>query len=294
MSANDKVAKLEALLARVTSRAAEARPRSNGGAMAMTPIAAPVAPFVAAPPPAVELRPASIPPSTAKPQQRFSSIPPASRHDVTSYDSEVDVEIGTEEVDVDIDVDDQGMPLESGAQPVAEYTPTPEEATEEPPLVQAAANEIVEPAPSSSPRPIASEKPEAFEEESAPRHTPPPESGKQVAAPSVSPQPRKSSVPPPSLEGHTLIGGWREPGIPAGGAGGPGVRVPTPARGIPAEPITATRTSVPPRPSDRPLAADVTRAELPGEGARVASFEGAVPAFEPSTFGELLDATLAL
>lgn len=284
MNASEKVAKLEALLARVKARAAEARPATNGGGAALAPAPAPTPAPTPAPAPAAPVaRPVSMPPPS-QPQARFSSIPPASRHDVTSYDADVDVEIGTEEVDVDIDVDEQGMPLESGAQMVGE----------EPPIVQAAANELVEPAPSSSPRPIASEQPETFEEESAPRHTPPPESGKQVAAPSVTPQPRKSSIPPQSLEGHTLIGGWREPGIPPGGAGGPGVRVPGPVN-IPAEPVTATRTaSVPPRASDRPLAADVTRAELPGEGAKVASFEGAVPTFQPSTFGELLDATLDL
>ena len=35
------------------------------------------------------------------------------------------------------------------------------------------------------------------------------------------------------------------------------------------------------------------RAELPG-AAKVASFEGAVAPFKPSSFGELLDATLGL
>lgn len=292
MSANEKVAKLEALLARVQSRAGEARPKTNGaangaGVIAMAPAPSPAPAPVAAAAEPVWTPPSAPPPSTRQ-QPRFSSVPPPSRHDVTSYDADVDVEIGTEEVDVDIDMDDQGLGLEGGMSAA-------DEVTQEPPPVQAAANEIVEPAPTSSPRPIASEQPEAFEEESAPRHTPPPESGKQVAAPSVSPQVRKSSMPPQSLEGHTLIGGWREPGIPAG-AGGAGVRVPGPP-GMAPEPVTATRTaSVPPRPSDRPaaLAPEATHAELPGEGANVASFQGAVPTFQPSTFGELLDATLGL
>jgi hypothetical protein len=45
---------------------------------------------------------------------------------------------------------------------------------------------------------------------------------------------------------------------------------------------------VPPR-----ITAEVTRAEFPAE-AQVAKIEGAVPAFAPSTFGDLLDATLAI
>ena len=62
----------------------------------------------------------------------------------------------------------------------ASRPPSSKRSSSEPPP----ANEIEEPSPSSSRRPIAGEEPvaEAYSEESAPRHTPPPESGKQVAA----------------------------------------------------------------------------------------------------------------
>ncbi len=58
--------------------------------------------------------------------------------------------------------------------------------------------EIEEPAPASSRRPIAQDD---VEEVSSPRHTPPPESGRQVAAPPIDrefpPPMRRSSVPAP-------------------------------------------------------------------------------------------------
>ena len=256
MSANEKIARLEELLARVQERASA--PRANGGGAA----------FVAAPQGA----------PIAEPPRPISSFPPETTADLRADEDDVDVEVSTEMVDIDVDVDEMGMPLESGAQPVAAQSPLADEgATEDSAPAQAAANEIQEPAPSSSPRPIASDKPEAFEDESAPRHTPPPESGKQVASPSVSPA---------SLEGHTLIGGWREPGLAReAGATGPPVRVPAPPAGASLEPITAKRASVVP---------EVTRTELQGQSAEVATFEGEAPSFKPSTFGELIDATLAL
>lgn len=369
---DDKVGRLETLLARVQRRAAEPRrvptsqvsPKATTGAMAATPMAtpmasppatpisAPIATPVAAPVASVAARGAnggapahhpSEPPANQHPTSpplSFPSEPPAAAGPSTippvttvdSDDSEVDVEVSTEvvDIDVDVDVDDMGMPLESGAQPVADHVgdTSAEDAilettmadaqlpvlgaehevhSEAQPEAKPLANEIEEPAPSSSPRPIAAEKPETFEDESAPRHTPPPESGKQVAAAPSTPPSRKTSAPPPSLEGHTLIGGWREPGLGGpivGAPGGPGVRVPAPGAGappaaqakaeIPPEPVTGTRASAPPRHSDRPLSPEVTRAELAGADAKVASFEGAAPAFKPSTFGDLLDASLGL
>jgi hypothetical protein len=283
LTAKERIARLEELLARVQQRASQARP-------------APVA---------------AAPPRVSEPPAHPSTIPPVTTVDAyADMDADVDIEVSTEVVDIEVDMDEMGEPLESGAQPVAEVSyayeaddtigteTTVAEVPEEPAVAQAPANEIEEPAPSSSPRPIGSEKPEAFEEDSAPRHTPPPESGKQVAAVPSSPPARMSSAPPASLEGHTLIGGWREPGlggpiIGQPGAGAPtGVRVPAPAAQPPAplEPVTATRPTAP----DRPLKPEVTRAELPAGVAKVASFEGAAPAFKPSTFGELLDASLSL
>jgi hypothetical protein len=190
-------------------------------------------------------------------------------------------------------------PAAAAAEPEAE----PEPEAPPPP----AANEVIEEAPSSSPRPIAAS--EAYEAESAPRHTPPPESGKQVAAPSVKPDSvRKSSVPPPSIEGHTLIGGWREPGMAlprdreaSDVTRSPAVRVPPPPPPPPPDHVVAAPPPPPPPPPQappvaraaEPLRAEVTKAELPAT-ANVATIEGTAPTFAPSTFGELLDATLAI
>ena len=205
------------------------------------------------------------------------------------------------------------MALESGAQPVGQQTMPPGELEEElEPLVAAPleepaaeleevvdeappANEIEEPSPSSSRRPIAGEEPvaEAYSEESAPRHTPPPESGKQVAAAPSNPPSRNPSMPPPSLEGHTLIGGWREPGLgpQIGPSAGSPVRVPGPGTEPPvhvAPPAVAAA-----QPSGTRLSPDVTRPNLPAR-VNVASFQGAAPVAKPQTLGELLDLTLGL
>jgi hypothetical protein len=310
MSANakDKISRLHGLLERVQARASS--PRSSGvmstsGGGAADPdaevmSAAPVTPHVA------------------------SSHPTAPPVSDDAYDYESDVEVSSEVVEVDIDVDEPAA-LESGAQPVAQQTIPPEDLEEEleespiatqpsaPPAeleeVEQPANEIEEPAPSSSRRPIAAEaaSAEAYEAESAPRHTPPPESGRQVAAaPSTHPPPRKSSSPPPSLEGHTLIGGWREPGLggPQVGVGfGAGVRVPGPgpAAGRPAGPTGTEPSSPVARPPVAPaqgsgprLTADVTNPDLAASGEHVVAFEGAPAVPRPKTLGDLLDMTLGL
>lgn len=282
-----------------------------------------IAPPTPPPPPALE--PISVAPRTPA-MHEVQSQPPAAHADATMEDYDAEVEVSAEVVEVDIDIDEP-MPTESGAQPVAHATMPPEdlEEVEEQPMAtepsqrppaeaQAAAdepaevdeitqtnqalpplNEIEEPAPSSSRRPIAAEEvaAEAYEEESSPRHTPPPESGKQVAAPSVHPPSRKPSAPPPaSLEGHTLIGGWREPGLGtpqiSPTAQQAGIRVPGPSGTEP----PATIAQGAPRMSAAPLAADVTKPELAAAGA-VATFEGA-PIPRPSTLGDLLDLTLGL
>jgi hypothetical protein len=250
-----------------------------------------------------------------------------------SYDINTDseVEVSSEVVEVDIDIDEP-MPLESGAQPVAQQTMPPEdlleEVEEQPMATQPSvrpshaedhheeevahaappANEIEEPTPSSSRRPIAGEEAsaeEAYEAESSPRHTPPPESGKQVAAPSAHPPSRKPSAPPPSLEGHTLIGGWREPGLgtpqisPSAGMS-TAVRVPGPGPAAGARPsgteppatVVQGAGAIAAQASGTRLTADVTRPDL--ASGEVASFTGAPAIERPKTLGELLDLTLGL
>ena len=308
MSAKEQIGRLQSLLERVQMRAQEAR--AMGAAFAPV---APAAPAYATPTPepaSAEVDHDSFPPDTA-----HGGAQPAPEAYADSEDDSY-VEVSSETVEVDIDIDEP-MAMESGAQPIAQPTMPPEaleeEADEEaiataPPMAAAsvheevthiaAANEIEEPAPSSSRRPIAGEEPTGtYSEESAPRHTPPPESGKQVAAPSVHPAAARSgseasinpSAPPPSLEGHTLIGGWREPGLgapqitPAAGTP-PAVRVPPPP---------APHAAAAPQASGTRLTADVTRPNL-AASANVAHFEGAAPVAKPTTLGEMLDLTLAL
>ncbi|AKU94499.1 hypothetical protein AKJ09_01163 [Labilithrix luteola] len=370
MNTSQKIAKLEALLVRVQSRAVQSRaPRSESvvNTKATQPVFVPLVAVATPAPPTVspESEPVAVaptapalsePPNAAATEAFFQTVPPGADYDAEVSEAEVseaelaeaelaaaaaaegdvesvdlnadDVEVSAEVVEVDIDVEESGaaaVAMESGAQPVAaaagpdelEEVEEPAARTSAPPPALgapteevahvAAANELEEPVPSSSRRPVASDAPEAeeaYEEESAPRHTPPPESGKQVAAPSVSPAPRNSSFPPESLGGHTLIGGWREPGLPGGPpAIGSPVRVPGPGAFAPQatgqSPVAPPQMGPPstlgamPGPKPARLSPEVVRPELPA-GGRVATVEGTAPAFKPANFGELLDATLAL
>jgi hypothetical protein len=288
----EQIERLHHLLHRVQVRAQE--PRTNGAAHVKVAEAATPAPA------SVEIEHGSLPPMVhaAATERHIDAY--------ISSEDDADVEVSSETVEVDIDIDEP-MPMESRAQPIAQLTTPPEELeeeVEEPPMAlqpsgppqrddvitqMAPANEIEEPAPSSSRRPIAAETAETYGEESAPRHTPPPESGKQVAAPSVHPVAARGaepSAPPPSLEGHTLIGGWREPGLgnaPQIAQGSIGVRVPAPAEA----PVAAAQ------PSGTRLSPDVTRPEL-AANPNVARIEGPAPVAKPATMGELLDMTLSL
>lgn len=187
---------------------------------------------------------------------------------------------------------DGGARLTEPHEPSVDSEPTFQAAAGEATAIEAPvlpANEIEEPAPSSSRRPIApSTAPNyddvsAYAEESSPRHTPPPESGKQVAAPSVAPPRRApSTVPPPSVEGHTLIGGWREPGLPRGAPPASlGLEAPTSPPGFDVA-EAATR-----------VAPEVTRGVLPAT-MKAHTIQGVAPMFVPKSFGELLDASLDL
>lgn len=317
--ANQKRSRLEELLERVQTRGVQTREaRMNGGTPAQG-----VASVSSHAPPAEEAlvaAPSFEPPAYAEPEADLdivpavaagavSSLPPATVDYDVETDGEMEVEVSSEIVEVDIDIDEP-MPLESGSQLVASPTTPPGELEEElEPMVAAPmeepgpeleevvdeappANEIEEPSPTSSRRPIAGEEPaaEAYGAESAPRHTPPPESGKQVAAAPSNPPGRipsmpPPSMPPPSLEGHTLVGGWNEPGLGpriGPGAGSP-VRVPGPG----------TQPPVAAQASGTRLSPDVTRPNLPPH-ANVASFAGVHAVAKPKTLGELLDLTLGL
>lgn len=328
MSAEIQVGKLEALLARIKTRAEAPRaeaPRLDAQAFVPAvagpepePVLAQAPSVRPEPPPLVESAPpeAYIPPSRALSEPPISELPPPTQADLEPEMEVVDVEVSSEIVEVDIDEDDPlladaGFPRESGALPIAESRAVEEAAQLEeisedlveslPPSdpaepVEPPGNEVIEPAPSSSPRPIESTPPPA-------RHTPPPESGKQVAAAaSVKPPATlSSSPPPPSSEGHTLMGGWREPGVPAapGRAGPAGVRVPPPPPPPPPPELTASAPPAPMTGSSTPslaapplAAASVTPAFA--DFAEVGRFEGTTPTFAPATFGDLLDASLSL
>jgi hypothetical protein len=290
----EQIERLHRLLHRVQVRAQERR--TNGAAHAQV-VAEAATPASAS----VEVEHRSVPPMV------HAAVTERHIDAYVSSEDDADVEVSSETVEVDIDIDEP-MPMESGAQPIVQSTTPPEELAEEveePPMAlepsrppqrddvitqMAPANEIEEPAPSSSRRPIAGEETaETYGEESAPRHTPPPESGKQVAAPSVHPVAARGaepSAPPPSLEGHMLVGGWREPGLgtaPQIAQGSNGVRVPAPAEA----PVVAAQ------PSGTRLSPDVTRPAL-AASANVARIEGSAPVAKPATMGELLDMTLSL
>lgn len=325
MRTSDKIARLEALLERVQARSKSLAPPALGRPRRGALLAGR---------------------GEAAPEVDISSLPPADFADE-------EVEVSSEVVEVDIDIDDvdvmDGDGEESNA-PLASASVSggsstirapfddasddamtqDDRALSPPPLAgehEPLANEIDEPAPSSSRRPIAS--PDAYEASSAPQHTPPPESGKQVAAPSAAP-PRRPSAPPPASEPRAdAPGGWREPGLPhsmpplpsARPLGPPGASAlpppprsapsiapysPPPPRTIPpvqAAPPSPSRGSMaaPPSASVAPaplasgprLVADVTRG-APSASSPVARFEGTAPVFQPASFGELLDASLEL
>lgn len=300
---SEQLGRLQLLLERVQSRAAG--PRVARAAYAARASAAP------APVDLEEEALVSAAPETPMhaPEPIAAAAYPSEAPGADSEDAEV--EVSSEVVEVDIDIE-EAEAIESGAQLVAQQTIPPDdlEEEEEQPATHvtvdvpeheeevaaaAMANEIQEPTPSSSRRPIAAEEAaaEAYDEGSGPRHTPPPESGRQIAAaPSNTPAPRISSAAPPSLEGHTLIGGWREPGLgtpktmPASGTGG--ARLPT-LESTSDRPAAAAEAGA----SGTRLSPDVTEPKL-GAATGVASFSGAPQAPAPTTLGELLDLSLAL
>ena len=329
MSALEQVSKLETLLARINSRAAEPRTVAAPApaiaaptpepfaarAPSITPSSSPRPPRVASILPEPPPRVASIPPEailagqvqTTPPPSMGSEPPPTQAEmDDMDVDGDMDVEVSSETVEIDIDdpmLTDEGFPRESGSLPIAAQARSPieesieehvEDLVESIPPAEPPANEVLEPAPSSSPRPI-----ESYE--TAPRHTPPPESGKQVAIGSVRPEPRMSSTPPPS-EGHTLMGGWREPGMPLPrGEARPGVRFPPPP---PPPPPAELIAAPPPPPAATPGSATGSIAAKPltseptfptfAAFAEVGVIETPAASSAPITFGDLIDASLSL
>jgi hypothetical protein len=268
VSSAEKIAKLEALLARVVSRAGEPRRRPN---------AFPVAPaaFEAAPPVAVveidEVDEATIPPPPMAPVRAPAPTEAEVVMEVDLLpDGAVDTVIGVAAEEVVVAESLGSRERLVAAAPVPPPSPAPvaepeapllevpslrevAELEESPPELLAAVEEVEE-APLSSRRPVAPEPEErladlAFgaEEPAPPRHTPPPESGRLPAVPAV------------EFDGDVT-----------------GVREATPIVSRPRE-----------------LVPEATRPALAPSDA-VADLVGAAQRFAPASFAELLDASLAL
>jgi hypothetical protein len=242
VSVHERIAKLEAILARVTQRAAAPReaPR-DGAAHALAP--------------------------TLVDEPVISSEP------ITPLD--VEVSERTEEAPMVVaEVESRerivAAPEVSAERPVAVRG---EEASDSPEITVSSESEVIEVGeeepPASSRRPIALEpKLEELAFGEAPpaetvAHTPPPESGRQVAAAPVD----------LDFDGEFTGVRPREP-----------------------EEVAVTVLGDVPKPkAEAPvmnLAPEATAAKLPGTAA--VTFEGAAPVFKPATFGDLLDATLML
>jgi len=258
VSKSEKIAKLEALLARVVARAGEPRHRPVAAVMAAPPAPPPVAP-VEEPVDFDEVDAATIPPPPVAPAR----APAPTEADLVmeievAQESVGDTLIGvaTEELVIGESLGSRERLVAAAPVPLAAIVaevPPPELVEESPPELLAAVEEVEE-APLSSRRPVAPEPEErladlAFgaEEPQPPRHTPPPESGRLPAAPAV------------DFDGD----------------------------------VTGVREATPIAPRQRDLLPEPTRAELAPSDA-VADLVGEAQRFAPATFAALLDASLAL
>jgi hypothetical protein len=298
---NPRIPKLEALLARIHSNAAQPR--------------------MAAPPPSDEVH--SVEPSTqpsarrdlelAQTQEREPEPPLESRARLVAAPQADEVEeIEAEDV---LELDERHIVSEPPAAQTMTMNPPSEQETRDAldiGAAQAAAAAIPPPQepeeapPPSSRRPIqepAETPQEAQIQVQAPHapHTPPPESGKQVAAEALSFDDdftgvrEAKPITPPQPEASIQLQSLRMPAVQA-----------------PATPdemeADLAGTSPPPGPlpemrspriesaeaEPAPVVAEVTRPTRPVAAAQVAEMIGTVKPASPKTFGELLDAALSL
>jgi hypothetical protein len=259
VSVHERIAKLEAILARVTQRAAAPReaPR-DGAAHALAPTLVDE--------PVISSEP--ITPLDVEVSERTEEAPMV----VAEVESRERI-VAAPEVSAEPRADDaEPIPIsvDTGERPVAVRG---EEASDSPEITVSSESEVIEVGeeepPASSRRPIALEpKLEELAFGEAPpaetvAHTPPPESGRQVAAAPVD----------LDFDGEFTGVRPREP-----------------------EEVAVTVLGDVPKPkAEAPvmnLAPEATAAKLPGTAA--VTFEGAAPVFKPATFGDLLDATLML
>jgi len=283
MTTQETISRLEALLSRIRTRASEARPVVVAHAAA--PEAAPEAaaeqvhvPIPTAPPPAEA---AAVLESTRGPSPDVAPALESRARLVAEREAEPEPEV--------LELDERHVVADS-ADAEVEVSIVAEE-------IVVGEEEVREAPPPSSRRPIAEPLDAAPPEEAAPTHTPPPESGKQVAALSFdddftgvrdAAQRPAPPVDPDAPEIH--LASQHPPAIAA-------------KHEMEAEldaPHSAKPASKPPAsvrlPSERPPAAvdmepEVIRPVL--AQAAVADLHGALT-FAPKSFGELLDASLAL
>ena len=315
---NPRIPKLEALLARIQANASQ--PRA---------VAAPPAP-----PPAAETHgnePGTMP--SAK-----SDLELAATQEMTSpRENEVEVPLESrarlvaapavdemEEIEADevVELDDRHIVSEppAPATPMTMNPPSEQETRDALDIAAAqaaaaaakpSAEEEEEPPPPSSRRPIAepAETPQEAQFEVQPPHppqTPPPESGKQVAADALTfdddftgVREAAKPVAPPQPEASIQLQSLRSPAVQspappdemeadlAGTSPPPG---PLPEMRSPRIESAEAMPAVLPG----PMTAEVTRPTRPVAAANVAEMIGTVKPASPKTFGELLDAALSL
>ena len=277
MSAQERIQKLEALLARINAHAAEPRVMHGNAAVAHAAPAHAAVAHAPAPSPIAPQAIGSAPKIMEPPPMRARAVSAPEIETSEEYIDTTEIEVSTEVVEVDIDEEEMGTAyMPEPAMPDITDIPAPGDE-----------------APASSKRPIALQEEQAEEQaaadayaENPPRHTPPPESGPQVAA---SPPPPPASVrrpsAPPARE-EDVVSGWREPGLAEPKkATVPPLAPPPQASAVPRPPAGASAVPTP--------GPQVMRPQIAATG-DVAKIEGEVAPTEASSFGDLLDTTLSI
>ncbi len=299
---NPRIDKLEALLSRIRTNAQA--PRAHA-APAAEPVAShegsPSAEIAVAPEPDTQVS-AHAAPERPRVEAEIE-VPLESRARlVAAPHTDVDEEIEAEEV---LELDERHM--------VQEESPTDvsANATAAPP-----AAELDEPPPPSSRRPIAEPAESPQEAEIRVAHTPPPESGKQVAVEALSfdddltgvreaHAPRDETPPRVAPEPSIQLQSLRMPAVQAPkpademelelpGSAAPSQQDETRPPPGPLPEMRAPRIESIPEPEPTQVSAEITRPTRPVAAAQVAEMIGTVKPGSPKTFGELLDLTLSL
>jgi hypothetical protein len=272
VNVRERIAKLEAILARIGQRASAPRETNGGGAAAHAPVEA------QADDPVVSSEP--ITPLDVEVTERTEEVPAVAEAVLAvEVESRERIIAATEQPTEEREPEPSPSPIsvETGERPAASLAPetdvsdapelTVSTVSDAPEVLEVEEVEAAEEPPASSRRPIAIEPKleelafgEAAPVEEVP-HSAPPESGRQVA------------VAPVDLDFEGEFTGVR----------------PRDPEGVP---VTVLGDVAKGKAEAVPLVAEATAAKLSGSAAVI--FEGAAPVFKPATFGELLDATLLL